>query len=194
MVQKVLNFISSGFSLCSFIFFLIGCISYAVESDTVKNIPWVTISSDDVDLWFGLYRIVYHAPGPAGPQNYDQCDLSFCDKCAEAGQDTAGLLVIATIFAGLSTLLSANLGMAPNTETQKGNCISAFISALFSIIGFGLFMGPCYKKISDWADAAELDAEWCPSSVLVCLGLLMMWVVVVQQMLALIVGAPAASA
>jgi hypothetical protein len=194
MVQNVLNYISAGFSLCSFIFFLIGCISYAVESDTVKNIPWVTIDGDDMKLWFGLYRLVYHTSGVAGPQNYDQCDFPFCDTCADAGQSTAGLLVIATIFAGLSTLLSATLGMTPNTETQKGNFFSSFISALFSIIGFGLFMGPCFKRIGEYADSIDVDTEWGASSVLVCLGLLMMWVVVILQILALIVGAPAASA
>jgi hypothetical protein len=182
MAQQALNIVSAVFSLCAMVFFIVGCIGYSDKMSDIKHTAWIKADG----AWVGLSKLVANFGG-GGDQaiHFKDCDASFCDTCDRDGESAFGLIVVATIFAFLSTILSGALSAGHRFALQWAAVFVAFVSALFAIIGFGLFMGQCYKKIDDSNDG---DLHWGPGSILTCLGLLMMFVVVVLHLVALIVG------
>lgn len=185
MTQQALNATSAVFSLCAFVFFIVGCVGYSGDKDNLKNAAWIKIDDQGTEAWFGLLKYHFKTALFEGTTSFKDCTDSFCDECERDGRSAIGLLVISTVFAFVTTILSGALFASPQVPLQWGNIAVAFVSAAFALIGFGLFMGECYKKIDD---SSTLDLEWGPGSVLTCLGLLMMWLVVVLQLLALIIG------
>lgn len=185
MSQQILNAVSAVFSLCAFVFFIIGCIGYSVKDQAIKDVSWINVDENGLKLWMGLQKFHYSSSGFSATESYKDCNQSFCDECEEDGKSAFGLIIISTIFAAVCTGLGGALAASPTSPLQIANLALSFISAAFAIIGFGVFMGNCYKKVDDYGD---FDLEWGSGSIIVCLGLIMMWVVVVMQLVAMIMG------
>lgn len=176
------------FALCATVFFIIGCTGYTETKENLENVPWITFKEDSLDLkaYFGLkaYRIdAFDSDTEA--YSADSCTASFCDRCEHDGRSAIGLLVISTVFAAVTTVLSGALAASHNATSQLGNLFLSFVSAAFAIIGFGMFMGSCYMKIDE---DSNFDLKWGAGSIITLLGLIMMFVVVVLQFGAVIVG------
>lgn len=185
MSQQILNVVSTVFALCAFVFFIVGCIGYSGMDDNIKNTAWITVDDNGFKAWFGLLKYRFSAGVTKDTVALKDCNASFCNVCERNGESAFGLLVVSTIFAAVSTALGGVLSASPQAMIQITNLIVSFISASFAIIGFGLFMGECFKKIDD---SGDFDLEWGPGSILTCLGLIMMWLVVVMQLLAMIMS------
>lgn len=188
MSQQVLNAASAGLSLCALIFFLVGCIGFSVAYGTIENVAWIKGEEDGTDVYFGLAKFYFTSSGFGDTVAYNNCLFDFCDTCRDNGRAAFGLLILAIIFGAVSTGLAGALAMGSAGSLQIANTGISFISATFAIIGFGLFMGSCYKKIDDSDNVPTLSLEWGPGSIIVCTGLIMMWLVVVLQVGAMIVG------
>lgn len=189
MSQQALNATSAVLSLCAFAFFVVGCAGYSGDEANLKNASWIRVDDGGTEVWFGLLKFHVEAAATKLTTNFKDCNNSYCNECERDGRSAISLLIISTVFAFVSTILSGALFAGPQVFLQWGNIVVTFISAAFALIGFGLFMGECYKEIDN---STTLDLEWGPGSILTCLGLLMMWLVVVLQLLALIVGPKAA--
>lgn len=189
MSQQILNGASAAFAFIATIFLMIGCIGHSYEESVVKNVSWIYSNTDGTEVWFGLQKAFGSTPGGDFAFNYnsDSCgSAGFCDRCEMDGKSTISLYVISTIFAAVSCGLAGALAGSHSGPLQLANVFIAFVSALFALIGFGLFMGDCYTKIDREND--NLDLEFGPGSILGLLGMLMMWVVVVMQFGSIIVG------
>jgi len=187
-MSQALNGVSAVFALCATVFFVIGCAGYTETKEDLQNVPWITVDEDSLGLkvYFGLQAFRFEA-GNSETQAYsgDGCLSAFCDRCEHDGRSAIGLLVISTVFAAVATVLSGALAASHNATTQLGNLFLSFVSAAFAIIGFGMFMGSCYMKIDE---DSNFDLKWGAGSIITLLGLIMMFVVVVLQFGAVIVG------
>lgn len=195
-----LNGASIALSLVSAVFFLVGCIGYSDQSQTIENVAWITSSKNDIDLYFGLQAakisIDFGAYGTyADTLKYSSntdCNGDFCDKCARDGQGALGLTIIALVFSIVVVGLSGALIASANKGMQIANTLISLISAAFSLIAVGLFMGECYNAINNEDDdddgydddGVSISLKWGPGAILTILGMLMMWIVVVLQIAA----------
>lgn len=180
-----LNIISTAFSACAALFFLIGLIGFSIQADTVKSVAWIMVGSGNLDVWFALKKARVESSTGRFNLEYGDSNCAFCDACDQDGKGAFGLLIIAFIFSIVTAANSGVLSTKPTAMAQIGNVFSAFAAAVASIVGFGLFMSDCWNAID--ADLSE-ELSYGPGSALVLLGLLMMWIVVFLQ-----VGAAAMS-
>lgn len=187
MSQQILNGASAAFALCATVFLMIGCIGHSDDHAVVKNTSWISVDENNVKVWFGLAKQIVESSGVTMAISYDSdnCGDSYCDQCQTDGQTTISLLVISTIFAAISCGLGGALAASPSGPLQLANLLISFVTAFFSLVGFSVFMGNCYMKIDHNND---VDLEFGPGSILALLGMLMMWVVVVMQFGAIIMG------
>lgn len=185
MSSNNLNIVSTAFSVCASLFFLIGLIGFSIQADTVKNVAWITVGSGSLDVWFGLKKARVESGSGNYNLEYGDSNCGFCDACDQDGKGAFGLLIIAFIFSIVTAVNSGFLSTKPTAMAQIGNVFSAFAAAVASIVGFGLFMSDCWNAID--ANLSE-ELSYGPGSALVLLGLLMMWIVVFLQ-----VGAAALS-
>lgn len=197
MSQKILNILTVVFAICSFVFFIIGCIGYASAERAMRNVAWITASQDfgsgfDFEFWCNLTG--YYAQGGGFHQlikftdcvnSSDDEQSDFCSQCLSDGNASFGLLIAATTFAFFVIVLSGLVIGTPNSAVQLGALITSFVSGCFSLIGFGIFMGSCYWKIDN---ISEFNLHYGPGAILVLLGLLMMWVNVFFQVGAVALG------
>ena len=192
MSQSLLNILSVVFSICSFVFFLVGCIGYASGERTMKNVAWITINDNGLKVWADLAGLFMRDPsGGTGLYLFGNCadggnqNSDLCSTCLKDGNAAFALIIIATVFAMVNVVMSGILISAPNSMMQLGNMISAFMAGCFSLIGFGLFMGDCYIEFDH---AFSQAVHYGPGAIIVLLGLLMMWVTFFFQVGAVAVG------
>jgi len=186
-MSQALNAASAVFALGATVFFIIGCAGYTLNEDQLKNVAWITSDESNTKLYVGLRELRFESPGGNGNLEWDSdsCTQQFCDRCDQDGRSAIALIIISTVFAGIATALSGALAASHNVGMQVGNLVLSLLSAIFAIIGFGVFMGTCYQKIDQWTD---FELEWGPGSIMTLLALIMMFVVTVMQFVAVIVG------
>lgn len=186
-MSRDLNIATVVFAFASFVFFIIGVIGYASDKDVMENTAWVTVDDHGEKRWLNLAGI--YSKGAAGTSVVQYanfaCTPDFCDTCASTGDASFGLLLVATVFASFTTVLSGILSSSPSSTLQLVNLVVAFITAVFSLIGFALFMGGCYVKYEDFT---TLSTHYGPGAIITLLGLLMMWVTVGFQIGAVFLG------
>eukprot|EP00128_Syssomonas_multiformis_P018128 Colp12_sorted_trinity150504_noHs@33927 len=186
-MQRDFNIATVVFAFCSFVFFIIGCIGYASDKDVMENTAWVTIDDHGEKAWINLVGIYSKGAGGTGVQTYADfsCTADFCDTCASTGDAAFALIIVATVFSSFNIVLSGILSSSPSSTLQLVNLFVAFITAVFSLIGFAIFMGGCYVKIEDFT---PLSTHYGPGAIITLLGLLMMWVAVFLQIGAVAFG------
>lgn len=92
---------------------IILCVSMAGASNTddiIKSSSWTLGYIDNsVDYWFGLKSYYYSAFGISGTISYDSnaCNVSFCDKCSQAGETALNSSAIAFICCVVAIITSA---------------------------------------------------------------------------------------
>jgi hypothetical protein len=200
-----LSAVSTIFGGFTFIFYIVGCVGYSASRDPIMNTAWITYDVQDDDynsfspkVYVGLQKVLftinskYNALFPwkscgSGDDGYDDYDddSDFCNACHNDGKATFGLLVIASICAFIVTGLSFLSVKTPSPTITIANLIAAFISGLFGVIGFGLFMHDCYSKLDD---AAVGNLQYGPGSITTLVGFLLMWIVVVLQIAMAAIG------
>jgi len=186
-MQRDLNIATVVFAFCSFVFFIIGCIGYASDKDVIENTAWVTIDDQGTKAWFNLAGFRQKTALASGVEAYAdiQCTNDFCDTCASTGDAAFALIIVATVFSSFTVVLSGILSSSPSSTLQLVNLFVAFITAVFSLIGFALFMGGCYPEIEDFVTE---NTHYGPGAIITLLGLLMMWVTVFLQIGAVVFG------
>lgn len=188
--SSALNGTTAVLSLISAIFFVVGCVGYADQREAVENASWIHAEDSGVKIYFGLSTVFINNDNIDFKYSLDYggtaCVQDFCGSCQEDGKATVGLVLAALVFAGFSIALSAILVVVPNSALQIGNLVGTFFSAGLSLIGVSVFMKDCMHKIDD--DITTLDLKWGPGSILSILGMLLMWVAVIVQVVALLMG------
>lgn len=194
MGSQGLNAASIALSVVSLIFFVVGCVGFSKTDSVLKSVAWITSHNTNIDAYFGL-RAMYFSVDALDfdyTQTYDDvfCSADYCDKCHRTGLAALGLIIVAIIFSFLGITLGGATMCTNNRGCQAANVIVTFISALTSLIGFGLFMNVCYNQINDDFDKGPnaFDLAWGPGAILAITGMLLMWVVVVLQIAAAVVG------
>lgn len=186
-MQRDLNIATVVFAFISFVFFIIGCIGYSSDELVMKNTPWVTADDNGQEVYMNLQGIFFKNAGGKGTVFYANanCGLDFCDQCAEQGDAAFGLIIAATVFASFTTVLSGILSASPSSTLQLVNLFVAFVTAVFSLVGFGLFMGGCYVQFDNYS---PLSLHYGAGAILTLIGLLMMWLTVFFQVGAVFFG------
>lgn len=192
MAQQVLNIISTIFSALSTIFFIVGCVGYASSERTLKNVAWIVADDHGEEFWSALQGFHYQNSGADQTTMFNRCALGnddfasdVCIPCMRDGNAAFGLLLVATTFGLFVTIASGFLAATPNAAVQATSTFLSFISGVFSLVGFGLYMGNCYYK---WDDEVDFSLHYGPGAIIVLLGLLMMWVTVLLQLGAVALG------
>lgn len=187
-MQRDLNITTVVFAFCAFVFFIIGCIGYASDKDVIENTAWVTVDDQGVKVWLNLMGLRLKSSTGSGVQAYADfaCNQEFCDICASTGDAAFALILVATVFSSFTVVLSGILSSSPSATLQLVNLFVTFITAVFSLIGFAIFMGSCYVKFED---ETPFSTHYGPGAILTLLGLLMMWVTVFLQVGAVVFGA-----
>lgn len=154
-------------SVCFFawIFFLVGCIGYANEESTVKNVAWVEYHDDYQDAWYALHKYAYKVGGVRGSESYQNCGGEICDRCESDGKTAFGLLIVALIATTFATVLSHDLLGTPSKQKVMSDAVLCFSAFLASLISIGVFMGGCYDQIVQKV-ADEDQLSWGPGAVL----------------------------
>lgn len=195
-MSVTLNSVSAVLSLIAFVFFLIGCIGYTSNEDTVKDVAWIYYEQDsDNEVWFALLKLAFTVDlGPffgtvTDTVKYDDqaCAFDFCDRCYQDGQSAFGLLVLALAATLVSGVISSAIVGFYFFTLQLANVIIAGVALVASVIGIGLFMNGCMNKIRDELDD-DKNLEWGPGAIISVVGMLLMFVVMVLQIAAVIVG------
>mmetsp|Transcript_46353 Transcript_46353/g.107315 ORF Transcript_46353/g.107315 Transcript_46353/m.107315 type:complete len:192 (+) Transcript_46353:46-621(+) len=188
MSQQILNGVSTVLSVCALTFFLVGCVGFSASFGTIEDVAWIKGEEGPTDVYFGLQKFYFTSSGNGATLNYNNCAFDFCDACKHDGRAAFGLLILATISAAVCSGLGGALAAGVGESLQIANAGVSFLSASFAIIGFGVFMGDCYKQIDDSDNVPFLSLEWGRGSIVVCTGLILMFLVVVLQIAAMIVG------
>ena len=170
------------------VFFLIGIIGFSSEKQSVTNVSWghaVSVSGmNEEKMWLGLQKgydntnsvmteIHYH--------DHNQCTSDWCHNCDVHGQNCFALLVIALIFAFITCLQSTSLVQAFNAHTQIHNIIAPFVSLVFSVVGWSLFINKCFDPVNKHSTLAFKYA------------FLLMYLVTVLQICAAYISKPAST-
>jgi hypothetical protein len=212
MASNGLNGVSIALSVVAVTFFIVGTIAYSDEHKNIENTAWIKLSEGDTDGHFGLRAIYFHLKSLdisfTGKYTDSRCTEDYCDTCEEAGKAAFGLTIIATIFAAITMALSAASIATYNKSLQIANVFMAFLSAAASLIAIGVFMSWCWDALNkvfsgdddgytptygdDDGNAQSL--KWGSGGILTIIGMLLMWLVVIFQIAAAAVGAPAYSA
>jgi H+/Cl- antiporter ClcA len=192
MSAKILNILTVVFSVCTFTFFIIGCIGYASAERTMRNVAWVVSDDHGFQMWVNLSGFYQEMAGLNQLVLFEKCadgsvnkNNDTCTTCLRDGNAAFALLIIATVFATFTLILSGLQIGKPNAHMQIGSTITSFVASCFSLIGFGLFMGSCFVELDNQLD---FSLHYGPGSIIVLLGLLMSWVTVFFQVGALILG------
>ena len=200
-MSVALNGASLAISVVAIVFFIVGCIGYTVNEDTLKEVAWAITEINGVDFYIGL-RLIYLELGSANfDVRFSECTEDFCDDCNLEGKGTFALLIIAIGFATITLSLCAALLVSPsNSSMQTANVFMSLLSAIASLIGFSIFMGHCYPRMyrnfnedddspyyyGDDDNSGKL--KWGPGSILSIIGMLLMWIVTILQIAAAVVG------
>ena len=193
-MSVALNATSAVCSVISFTFFLIGVISYSSQEETVKNIPWVTVDASGLKLWVGLQKAYYETQGQSTMEiiySAETCTQDFCHVCNREGQNAFALLVIAVIFSFISMVLGFSLVKKASATLNYANLSMSFVSGLFGVIGWSLFMNKCYRKL---VRDIQPDFDYGASSILSLIAFLMCFIVVVLQIVAAVMAPKDAAA
>lgn len=183
-----MNFISAFLCLVATLFFVIGCIGYSDDEDTVKHTAWITVKSGGNTVYYAL-RDVYISSGGGG--SYSDCAnfSDACEKCEDDGKSAFGLLFIAAIFAAITAITCGLLGQSAgqlatcystNATMSLISVVLALLACGASLIAVAMFMGDCYDEIDDTTND---DLKWGPGSILSLIGLLIMGFVSILQFL-----------
>jgi hypothetical protein len=205
-MSQALNGVSAGLAALATIFYIVGCVGYASEEDAIKNTNWINYAGDDdlldIKVYVGLKKVLFTATNDYSTtfkfsscanddDNYDDDDNGLCSTCDETGKAAFGLLIISTILAFVVTCLSGATAASPNAPLTYANLVCSFVSGLFGVIGFGLFMHSCYNKVDD---TTTVDLQYGPGAILSLIAFLMMWIVIVLQIAVAAMGGGAAKA
>lgn len=191
-----LNSASAGLSLIAFVFFLIGCIGYTSNQDTLRDVAWLTYKQDSNNkVWFALLKLSFEVDlglfygKVSDTVQYDDkaCGFNFCDVCHEEGQNAFGLLVLALAATLVSGVISSAIVGFYFFTLQLANVIIAAVAVASSVIGISLFMDICMNKIKDEIDN-DKDLKWGPGSIISVVGMLLMFIVMLLQIAATAVG------
>lgn len=153
--------------LCFFawLFLLIGCIGYANEVSTVKNVAWITYDDNSEHGWYALRSYAYRVNGVKGSETYRDCKTDFCDQCDKDGKTAFGLLIVAFLASTVATILSNDILANDARQKIMTNAVFCFATFLASLISIGVFMGGCYSKIADNVENDD-KLSWGPGAVL----------------------------
>jgi hypothetical protein len=210
-MAQALNGVSAALASVSFIFYIVGCVGYSSNRDGIKSTNWINYSVGNTDDYFnpeiyiGLRKVLltfnsnynqiisFKSCADGDDDDYDDYDDddNTCDICYKNGQATFGLLVVAAILAFVVICLSGATAASPNAPLTYVNLVCSFISGLFGVIGFGLFMHSCYNKFDD--DVTE-TLHYGPGAIMSLVAFLLMWLVIVLQIAASAMGGGAAKA
>lgn len=192
-MSVALNITSAILSATSFTFFLVGVIGYSNENTTVQNTNWFhrygTGSAENQNYFVGLERIVFQNGGLTQGFVYADLDCGdLCNVCERQGENAFALLVIAVIFAFITMALSTASAIAPMSQISGANIATSFVSTLFGVIGWSLFVNKCFHKIVRSIDG---DFDYGPGAILSLIAFLLMFIVFVLQIAATALSAPA---
>lgn len=200
-MSAALNGTTVALSLISATFFLVGCFGYADFKSAVKNTAWIVSSNEGLDVHFGLRKAFLHYDYRGYTEDYnneyDNCSLTWCDNCFSDGKGTFGLTIIALFFACVTLFFSCALLVTKNRSMQISNVLISFFAAFSSMMGVALFMNDCYDAINsvnndyddDYDDDGLFTLKWGPGSIVTLVGMLLMWIVLVLQIVAVVTGA-----
>ena len=175
-----LNVSSAVLSVISFTFFIVGCIGYSTEKKVIRNVAWI-VSNDDLNRqWIGLQDVYVIFGDMTRLIKLSTCDGKTCNVCAENGRAAFGLIIVGSIFAFISAGMSIFNSRSPSASTQYANMMSAVISGVTGVIGFGVFMHSCYAELQSDDDQA-LTMHYGPGSILTLIAFLLMWIVAAMQ-------------
>lgn len=139
-----LNSLSAVLSLSAFVFFLIGCIGYTSNEETVKDVAWITSEHDDDNkLWFALLKVSFQVDlgflfgvvSDTVKYNDQACFFEFCDQCNKDGQSAFGLLVLALTASLISGFISSAMIGFYFVSLQIANVLIAALAVASSVIG-----------------------------------------------------------
>jgi hypothetical protein len=200
-MSQALNGVSAGLAALATIFYIVGCAGYASEEDAIKNSNWINYAGDDdvfdIKVYVGLKKVLFTATSDYSTMfTFSSCandddSNGLCSTCEETGKGAVGLLIISTILAFVVTCLSGATAASPNAPLTYVNLVCSFISGLFGVIGFGLFMHSCYNKVDD---TTTVDLQYGPGAILSLIAFLMMWIVIVLQIAVAAMGGGATKA
>jgi hypothetical protein len=207
-MSQALNGASAGLGLISFIFFTVGCFGYSSYREGIIQNNWINykIEFDDditsqwtpkvyvglqkslIDITSGYSKLFpFNSCADSGDDYYDDGDRDdMCNVCYRNGRSTFGLIVVSTVLAFIVTCLSGATAASPNAPLTYVNLVCSFISGLFGVIGFGLFMHSCYNKLDD---ATTDTLHYGPGAIMTLIAFLAMWVVIVLQIAVAALGA-----
>lgn len=209
MASQALNGTSLALSVASMAFFIVGAIAYTDQQIAIENTAWIYFNKAGTESYYGLHTVFtkfkFDEIDYKGTLSYDEsaCNLHGCDVCNKAGRSAFGLTILAAIFSAITLSLSGVSLASYNKGLQIANVVMAFLSAAFSLIAIGLFMSWCFDALEDNVNTDDdgtsygydddgysrsIDLKWGNGSILTTLGMLLMWVVVILQIAAAIVG------
>lgn len=184
-------------SLFAILAFLIGCVAYSDQNSTIQSVAWIRSSEHGVDAFFGLRRLYLTYDDPVLGVTYSflssygddtVCGDSWCEACDNDGRGALGLLVVAILAAACTVWLCFCLYQKVERNIVIAGAVCAFLSAFTSMVGLCLFMSDCYNKIDLGVNDIPVNnvpagfdynttLRWGPGSVLVIVGMLIMWLV-----------------
>jgi hypothetical protein len=196
-MSQALNGVSAGLAALATIFYIVGCVGYSSDHDGIKNTNWINYAMGDDDyvtpkVYVGLKKVLITVNSDYNFMiKYSECandddSNGLCSTCNDNGKATIGLLIISTILAFIVTCLSGATAASPNAPLTYVNLVCSFISGLFGVIGFGLFMHSCYNKLDD---ATTDTLHYGPGAIMTLIAFLAMWVVIVLQIAVAALGA-----
>ena len=178
--------ISIALSFIANIFFIAGMVGYSTDVDTFKAVPWLRIDEDNIDIYFGLQS--YSTSSDTSTNGctdcsikYSDCSGSTCNSCDDDGKVAFAFLVVASFATacviGFGTPMFVSYGYGKHIVTT----FMSSLAAVSSLISLAVFMGDCYERLQDDLDDSGSSAElrWGPGSLVVILGVLVMWAVAV---------------
>lgn len=182
-MSPTLNYISSTLSMVAMVFYVIGCIGYATNKDTIKNVAWITSEQSGVNAYYALKKVYIEGQGFEFEQTYSACsdnNGNACDKCEQDGQGAVGLCIIGAVISFCAMMVCGSLSRSVSFSMQIVSIVLAAISCAAGVIALGLFMGGCYEELDD---QSPVDLEWGPGAALVIIAMFLMAGVGVVQIL-----------
>lgn len=186
--MSAINAISTGFSVISFTFFLIGIIGYSPETGVLQDIPWIYVKFGNEEKYlFGTQNFYIDRPGTHNVVFYgdDECTFDFCGDCEWEGQVVGGLLVIALVFTAICIGLSGATITTVSKPMGISNIVMSFTAFAVSLIGIVSFMGRCFSEIDHVFPAKK--PEWGPGSILSIIGMVLMGLVFLMQVVGVVI-------
>lgn len=158
-------------------FFMIGALSYTLEKENMKNIPWFYITypnaNDDV-VYFSLkgqYIEEYNQVNEFG--NY----VAEFKKCDTDGYSSYVLVIIACLSSLCCAFLSGALIKNDFTFGQFIGCGLAGLACFMSGVSLAVFMGDCQNTVADTYSANYYDFHMGAGAVLTVVGMVLMFCV-----------------